>query len=610
MKLVICIKQVPFVDQLKFDVNAGRLIREGVESEINPFDKRAIAEALDLKQKLGAETIALTMGPPQAAAALREALAMGVDRAVHILGREFAGADTIATARTLALAIRKLGFDIVFCGKYSTDAETAQVPPMLAEFLDIPQVTGITQLDWAEGSRFIAKRETDDGFETVEGTGQVLFSTAERLIKPIKVAPKTLEGVKDRSIETLGAADLSPDASIFGIGGSPTWVEAIHSIEPKRKRIVRDASVEVDAAVIATVSDLKEEGLFGEWKSRHHQMTLPHAPRSRPDKSIWTIAELIEGEIRHVTFELIGRSIELADKLDGEVGVLLAGSEIERHVATLSSYGADKIFLADAPELAHYLTEPFTNVVAPAINQFHPFAVLFPSTANGRDMAPRIAARLGLGLTGDCIGLEIDDQGRLVQLKPAFGGNIVAPILTRTSPAMATIRAGMLQKASPDPTRTAEVVRLSGFDLRSRVKFTGEIADAADGVRLDDADVIVGVGTGIGDPENLVLVRDLARVLNASMGATRRAVDAGWLPRQVQIGLTGRSISPGLYVTLGVRGAFNHTVGIQRAGIILAINNNQDAEIFEQCDYGLIGDWKQITLAFIRFVTEKRKQLS
>ncbi len=625
MKVVVCIKQVPYVDQLRFDAQAGRLIREGVDSEINPFDKRALAEAVNLKNKFGAETIVVTMGPPQAASALREAMAMGIDRAIHLLGREFAGADTLATARTLALALRRIGFDLILCGKYSTDAETAQVPPMVAELLDLPQVTGVTRIEYREGSKFVATRETDDGFETVQGGLPALMSTAERLAKPIKVAPKDLEKVQDRPIEIVGARDLSSDLSQFGLSGSPTWVEAIHSIEPKRKHIIRTVDGGVDTAVQVTIGDLIEEGLFGEWKNRRHGVIHPRPMRGRSGgsdevgahvpvgvqfpPSLWTVAEIIEGEIRHATFELMGRSIELAEKIGGEVAAVVLGSHEERHAEILAAHGADKVYLADAPELANYLTEPYTQVLAGAIQQYRPYAVLIPSTANGRDFAPRVAARLGLGLTGDCIGLDIDDQGRLVQLKPAFGGNIVAPILTRTSPALATIRPGMLQKAAADPARRAEIIRLPVQNLKSRVRFVSSEANAEEGVNLDDADVIIGVGMGIGGPENLPLVHNLASVLNASIGASRRVVDAGWLPRQVQIGLTGRSISPSLYIALGVRGAFNHTVGIQRAGTILAINSHPEADIFKQCDYGLVGDWQAITSAMLDVLAMKRREM-
>jgi len=619
LKIIVCIKQVPFIDQLKFDTVAKRVIRDGVESEINPFDKRAIAQAIELKKQFGGEVVIVTMGPPQAKDALAEALAMGADRAVHILGREFAGADTLATARALALACKKIGFDLVFCGKYSTDAETAQVPPMLAEFLDLPQVMAVTKLQVsADGKQLTATREVDDGFETIECALPAMLSAAERLCKPIKVTPGDLESAKQKPIEVMGITDLSADASAVGLAGSPTWVSEIYSIEPERKRIIRRADGNADAVAGEVVDDLLEEGLFGEWKLAPREKITPRRLKTENGgrNAIWVVAELVEDKIRPVTLELLGRSIQLAEKLNGAVAAVLIGHNVAAHAQTLAAHGADRVYVADAPMLAAYSTEAYTAILAGAIRQYNPFAVLLPSTANGRDLAPRVAARLNIGLTGDCIGLEIDDQGRLVQLKPAFGGNIVAPILTKTRPAMATVRPGMLQNAEPDASASrAPVVETLPTDQlpapRTRVIGTEmtEVTLVIDraGVALDSAQVIVGVGMGIGGAENLVAVRDLAAMLDAPVVATRRVVDAGWLPRQVQIGLTGRSIAPQLYVALGISGKFNHVVGIQRAGLILAVNNDPEADIFKQADYGIVGDWAQVVPALTRALEQARK---
>ncbi|MDE3088540.1 MAG: FAD-binding protein [Chloroflexota bacterium] len=611
MKIVVCIKQVPFIDHLKFDPVARRVIRDGVENEINPFDKRAITKAIELRDQFSGEVVIVTMGPPQAKDALIEALAMGADRAVHLLGREFAGADTLATARTLALACKKIGYDLVFCGKYSTDAETAQVPAMLAEFLDLPQVTAITSLQVSEdGKRLTATRELDDGFETVEATIPAVLSAAERLCKPLRCTPDDIENAKQKPIEVWGAADLSTDRSVFGLAGSPTWVEEIDTIEPKRRHIIYDADGNADAVAQQVVQDLLAEGLFGEWKSKPHTAIKPR--RSTKDAqrqiAIWVVAELIEGEIRPVTFELLGRSIQLAEKSNAQVAAVLIGDAVAKHAQPLAAYGADWVYLADAPALSAYSTEAYAAILADAIRERNPSAVLIPSTANGRDLAPRVAARLNVGLTGDCIGLEIDDQGQWVQLKPAFGGNIVAPIRTRTRPVMATVRPGMLQKAEPDFAREPVIERLPTEQLpapRTRVLRTE--LNAVGGVALDDAEIVVGVGMGVGGAENLAAVQGLADALGASIGATRRVIDAGWLPRQLQIGLTGRSIAPRLYVAVGISGKFNHAVGMQRAGLVVAVNNNPNADIFKHADYGIVGDWAIVVPALVRAARQARK---
>ena len=621
MKIIVCIKQVPYLEQLKFDPAARRVIRDGVENEINPFDKRAITKAVDLRNQFGGEVVVVTMGPPQAKDALIEALAMGADRAVHLLGREFAGADTLATARALAGACRAIGCDLILCGRYSTDAETAQVPPMLAEFLDLPQVTGVTQLQITQdGRRLTATRELDDGFEKLECTLPAVLSAAERLCKPIKVIPADVELARQKPIQVWGAADLSNDVREFGLAGSPTWVEEIDTIEHHRKRIIRQMDGDADSVARQLVEDLLREGLFGEWKALSLATIKPKRIRTQSSlstdrsgieeikrRSIWVLAEIIEDKLRPVTLELLGRSIQLAEKLDGEVAAVLIGQSTDEHAKNLAAYGADKIYVADSPVLAAYATDRYARILANAIRSHDPYAVLIPSTANGRDLAPRVAARLQVGLTGDCIGLDIDGSGRLVQFKPAFGGNIVAPILTKTRPAMATVRPGMLQKAEPDFSRKPALVPLPVDQLgESRTRVLETEINATVGVELDSAQVVVGVGMGLGSPENLGAIRELAAALGAPLVATRRAVDAGWLPRQVQVGLTGRSIAPQLYVAVGLGGKFNHMVGVQRAGLIVAVNNNPAAEVFKQADYGIVGDWIQIIPALVRALKQAR----
>ncbi|MBI3760979.1 MAG: hypothetical protein HY260_03840, partial [Chloroflexi bacterium] len=387
MKIVVCLKQVPFVDQLKFDYDNKRLIREGVGGEINPFDKRAIAQAIALRQQFGGEVIVVTMGPPQAKEALVEALAMGCDRAVHLLGREFAGADTLATARALAFACQKIGYDLIFCGRYSTDAETAQVPPMLAEMLDLPQVTGATELKFSDdGRRLTVKRELDDGFEIVETSLPVVLSAAERLAKPIKVKPEDLEPARQKPIAVWAASDLSADASLFGATGSPTSVSEIFSVEPKRKRVIRGIDGDVTTAVRDTVRGLTGEGLFTGQKPATQSAIRPRTKGGSKQQAIWVVTEAVGETIRPATFELLGRGMELAEKIGGELAAVVIGHNTEQHAKTLAAHGADRVYIADAPALTDYSTEGYTAVLADAIRHHDPFAVLLPSTANGRDL--------------------------------------------------------------------------------------------------------------------------------------------------------------------------------------------------------------------------------
>jgi electron transfer flavoprotein alpha subunit len=606
VQIIVCIKQVPSLEHMKFDPETKRLVREGVPNNVNTFDRRAITEAIKLKGQWGGEVVVVTMGPPQAAEALREGLMMGCDRAVHVLGREFAGADTLATARVLAAACRKLGFDLILCGKTATDAETAQVPPMLAEFLDLPQVMAVTSLNISEDGRsLIALRETDEGNETLECALPAVISAGERLNSPIRVGPADAPGAEGKPIVVWAAADLGLNPAQVGASGSPTWVESIYSIEPQRKHIMLDGA-DLTAAVTQLAARLREEGWGAhEWKSKPHThaRAQDHKPPARGARAIWVVAEAVgkvstephvhTGQaLRDVTLELMGAGIGLAKQIDGELAAVIMGYKPHEQVNTLATYGADKVYVADAPALRAYATEPYTKILCAAIEQYRPYAVLMGSTSDGRDLAPRVAARLGLGLTGDAIGLEIDADGRLVMLKPAFGGNIVAPILSRTTPALATIRPGMFAQPEPDPSRNTILIRLASYDLGSRTRILNSETTTEEGLALDEAEIVVGVGAGIGGPENLPTVKAFADRIGGHIAGTRKVVDLGWLPPQTQVGLTGRAIAPRLYIALGIGGQFNHNVGIQRAGVIVAVNNNPDAGIFKQADYGVVADWR------------------
>ena len=254
-----------------------------------------------------------------------------------------------------------------------------------------------------------------------------------------------------------------------------------------------------------------------------------------------------------------------------------------------------------------YETEAHTAILTAAILEHSPFAVLLPSTANGRDLAARVAGRLGLGLTGDCVGIEIDDEGRLSQLKPAFGGSIVAPILSRTLPNMATIRAGILSSCEPDYSIKPVVNRLeTAGAVPSRARVIQNVSDeSAEGAELERATRVVSVGMGIGGPENMGPIRELADALGASIGTTRDVADAGWLPRQYQIGISGKSVAPELYIAVALRGPFNHTVGIQRSGTIVAINNSARSPIFRAADCGIVGDWREVVPVFTSAVGQR-----
>ena len=608
MKIAVCIKQVPVVSLLKFDNETRRVVRDGVPSEVNPFDVLGMSLAVNLKQDHDAEVVVYTMGPPQARDALVQCLAMGADSAVHLNDRAFAGSDTLATARALALALARDEYDLIICGRNSVDAETGQVGAEIAEMLDLPQVSGVRHLELdvsTDGSASLtAERITDEGHDVVRCALPALITVTEDVAPEIYPRRAERQAALEKPVTTLTAADLSDDLSVFGTEGSPTWVSEIYSIEPERDGIVaRDKPME--EAVAELMAYLSSRGMFdgGGGDDAADAAVERGARRERGQLgAIWVVAETLGGELRPITLELLGRSCEIADMLDTSVEAVLLGDEAEQHAGALTAYGADTVLLAQDDRLANYEVSQYTGVLADAIREHRPYAVLLGSTVIGRELAARLAGRLSLGLTGDCIGLEVDDEGRLVQLKPAFGGNIVAPILSNTKPYMATVRPGLLTPVSPDESIDPIVQHIPLDSLgEARVQTIERVVDeSAEGAELDSADTIVGVGKGIGGPENLPLLRELADALDAPLGATRDITELGWLPRQYQIGLSGKSVSPNLYVAVALSGVFNHTVGIGKAGTVVAINSSARAPIFKAADFGIVGDYVEVVPEFIR----------
>jgi electron transfer flavoprotein alpha subunit len=605
MKIVVLVKQVPVVSAMKLDPETKTLKREGVPSEVSSFDVRALLKAVELRNTHGGEVVALTMGPPQARAALEHCLALGADRGLHLVDRAFAGADTLATARALALALRKEACDLILCGRYSTDAETGQVGPEVAELLDLPQVTAARKLA-VNGQTLTVERETDSGFETLECMLPALISATEDLASEKFPNKADKEKAKEKPIQEVTASDLASDLSQFGAAGSPTWVESVQTVEVTRDKKILEG--DLPAQVDTLVQMLLERGLFGKWKDDETANGGGQlARKATGGKAVWVVAETLGEALMPVTLELLGKANELAAKYGGEVGVLLTGWGVDQHVATLAIHGADVVYLAQDRRLEQYSTDVYTALLTKMIQEQKPGVVLFGSTATGRDLAPRVAAHLGLGLTGDCVDLDVNEKGQLLQYKPAFGGNIVAPILSKTSPEMATVRPGMLKKAQPNPARQARIEMVwPNAAVPSRVKVISQTGtEAGKAAALDSAEIAIGIGKGIGGAANLPVIEQLAEVLGgAPLAATRDIVDLGWLPRQHQVGLTGRAIAPKLYFSIGIRGAFEHTVGIRRAGIVVAINKNQKALMFQNADIGIVGDYAEV----VPLLTTKLKE--
>lgn len=311
-------------------------------------------------------------------------------------------------------------------------------------------------------------------------------------------------------------------------------------------------------------------------------------------KGVWVYAEQRHGKLMPTSLELLGEGRKLADDLGVELSALLVGNEVEYLCAELNYYGADKVYLAEHELLEEYTTDGYTKVIVDAVNEYKPEIILIGATNIGRDLGPRLAARLNTGLTADCTGLAIDKEKRIIlQTRPAFGGNIMATIITPNHrPQMSTVRPGVMRKAKKDDSRPVAVekikCKLSAEDIHTTVL---EVVKAAKQiVNLVEAEFIVSGGRGLGGPEGFKLLQQLADELGGVVGSSRAAVDSAWISQDHQVGQTGKTVRPRVYIACGISGAIQHLAGMQNSDCIIAVNKNPDAPIFKVADYGIVGD--------------------
>lgn len=317
-------------------------------------------------------------------------------------------------------------------------------------------------------------------------------------------------------------------------------------------------------------------------------------PNLEEYKGIWVFAEQKKGVIQPVVFELLGKAQELSKKLNEEISCVLLGHHLKDKAQELIARGADNVYIVDAPELEHYLDEPYTKVLVSLVRKYRPEIFLCGATFIGRSLISRVAVKLHTGLTADCTGLDIDPKEKfLMQTRPAFGGNIMATILSKNHrPQMATVRHKVFKEAERDTSRKGKVVEetVPKTFLTSRTKILDIVEEVTSTVNLAEADIIVSGGRGMKGPENFKILEELAQVLGGAVGSSRAAVDSGWMPYSHQVGQTGKTVCPKLYIACGISGQIQHLVGMQSSDIIIAINQDPSAPIFTVANYGIVGD--------------------
>ena len=326
-------------------------------------------------------------------------------------------------------------------------------------------------------------------------------------------------------------------------------------------------------------------------------------------KGVYVFAQQVDNELSGIAFELLGKAKELAADLNTEVTAMLLGSGVKGLADQLAEYGADKVIVVDDPELKEYRTEPYAHALSSIINEYKPEIVLVGATAIGRDLGPRVSARVATGLTADCTVLEIGDfpinavpgqeqkHNQLLMTRPAFGGNTIATIACPDNrPQMATVRPGVMQKIEPIAGAKAEVIEFNpGFTPNDKyVEILDIVKEISDTVDIMDAKILVSGGRGVGSAENFKMLQDLADVIGGTVSCSRAVVDNGWMPKELQVGQTGKTVRPNVYFAIGISGAIQHTAGMEESDIIIAINKDETAPIFDVADYGIVGDLNKI----------------
>lgn len=327
-------------------------------------------------------------------------------------------------------------------------------------------------------------------------------------------------------------------------------------------------------------------------------------------KNVWVYAEQREGELQNIALELVGEGKRLAEKLGVEVCALLIGKGITHLSEKLFEYGADKVYVAEDDLLEHYTTDGYTKVISKLTDELKPEIILIGATNIGRDLAPRVASRVSTGLTADCTQLDIDVESKtLLQTRPAFGGNLMATIITTEfRPQMSTVRPGVMNPLEPVHGKVGELIRvipnITSADLRVKVQ---KIVKAKKrGVLIEEAQVIISGGRGMNGPEGFKILKPLAERLGGELGASRAAVDSGWIEKSHQVGQTGKTVKPVIYIAFGISGAIQHLAGMKDSDVIIAINKDPEAPIFKIANYSIVGDYKEIVPALIEALGENK----
>jgi electron transfer flavoprotein alpha subunit len=607
--------------------------RTKAKSIINIDCQFGLEAGLQLKKQYpDARLIACSMGPQSFETALRTAISMGYDEAFLLSDRKLGGSDTYATGLAISTMLKHLGFTkdakepfIILAGRQTSDGDTAHVPSQVAENIGIPQATFVESVKADGEGNVVAKRIIEGGYQMMKLPMPCTISMTPTGIPPRKPSLSGAIKARNTKITVFGIDDIGLGTEKIGINGSPTIVANVVNIVSERPPITMTEGHNESTLVENLIANLKKGGNVLEKKDKAEKKAsetpdFPYFDNRNGAKGILTWAEVAGGKIARPSIELLTPARKLADQLgnDTKIMTLLIGKNVADQAKVLFEHGSDEVIVVEDDRLEEYLVLPFSSIFAQVIKQRNPEIALFAATTSGRELAPRIGVKTGSGVTADCTGLEIGEyvdkkekvifKPTLHSRRPTYGESKLATILGFIYPQISTARAGTFEVPARVAGRTGVV---SSFKPElTDSEFSVEILKTVRGEgglqNLFDADIIVAGGRGT-TVDNLGLVKELVNTLkskgiNAEWACSRVVVDEGIAPYAHQIGQTGKTVRPKLYIAIGISGAIQHIAGMKEAEKIIAIDHNPKASIFHFADFGIVGKYEDIVPELIEKV--------
>ncbi len=632
LTIISLIKQVPLPSEMRMGED-GLMDRTKAKSIINIDCQFGLEAGLQLKiRNPDAKLIVCSMGPPSFEVALKTALSMGYDEAYLLSDRRLGGSDTYATGLAIATMLKHLGFSseskepfVILAGRQTSDGDTAHVPSQVAENLGIPQATFIETVGFDENGNIVAKRIIEGGYQMMQLPPPCALSLTPTGVPPRKPSLSGAIKARNSTITVFSIDDIGLGTEKIGLSGSPTIVAKVANLVSERAMITMSSGHNETSLVDSLLANMKKGGhtLEAKEKKEKTEKTKPEFPEvdfRNGASGILTWAEIVGGKISRPSLELLTPARDLANQLEEgtKVTTLLIGKDVSHLAQTLIECGADEVIVVEDDRLEEYLVLPFASIFAEVIKMRNPEIALFAATTAGRELAPRIGVKTNSGVTADCTALEIGEhidrknktifKPILESRRPTYGESKLATILGFVCPQISTARAGTFEVPAQIEGRTGII---SNFTPSLKEEnFVVKILDTIRGegglAGLFDADIIVAGGRGT-TSDGLKLIKSLAEELknqgiNAEWACSRPVVDEGVAEYARQVGQTGKTVRPKVYIAVGISGAIQHIAGMKEAEKIIAIDKNPKSSIFHNADFGIVGEYQDIVPELIERV--------